>query len=296
MSSCHTAVLLRNPADPHFHPHRKRGGFTLVELLVVVAVIALLLGLLIPAVSHIRKSGNQTREASAARQSMVAYRLYSNDHKNKLMPGYRESPGVRSETGNPLGFPINARYPWRLAPYFDYDFGGLYNDPKVRKAIEGELDDTSFEYVISLFPSLGLNTVFLGGHQGSWGAWNPSFNQVFGQVHARSYTDVKKPAEIIAFASAHGPNESGIARLGERIDGWYWLQPPRFTNEVWSDEAWDDTADPSDLGYLALRHGRKSVIGFVDGHVDLLSEGELRDMRRWTSLADRYDWELEPLP
>jgi prepilin-type N-terminal cleavage/methylation domain-containing protein/prepilin-type processing-associated H-X9-DG protein len=54
-------------------------AFTLIELLVVIAVIALLLGLLLPALSSARETGRRVRCLSNARQLAVAATLYSGE-------------------------------------------------------------------------------------------------------------------------------------------------------------------------------------------------------------------------
>lgn len=54
----------------------RRRGFTLVELLVVVAVIGVLLAILLPALSHVVEGTNRARCASRLRDLGLALRLY----------------------------------------------------------------------------------------------------------------------------------------------------------------------------------------------------------------------------
>ena len=54
-----------------------RRGFTIVELLVVIAVIAILVGLLLPAVQKARMAADRTDEMSSARQLMLAWDAYA---------------------------------------------------------------------------------------------------------------------------------------------------------------------------------------------------------------------------
>lgn len=59
-------------------------GFTLVELLVVVSIIALLLGILLPALGLARDAGNATVCKSNLRQMMLAARMYSAEQQDHL--------------------------------------------------------------------------------------------------------------------------------------------------------------------------------------------------------------------
>jgi prepilin-type N-terminal cleavage/methylation domain-containing protein len=64
---------------------RKR-GFTLVELLVVVGVIAILLAMLLPALQKARSSAIQVQCMSQQRQMMTGFFMYANANSNYLPP------------------------------------------------------------------------------------------------------------------------------------------------------------------------------------------------------------------
>ncbi len=58
---------------------KQRAGFTLIELLVVIAVIAVLMGILMPALSRARAQARMIKCQANLSQYAIAGKLYSND-------------------------------------------------------------------------------------------------------------------------------------------------------------------------------------------------------------------------
>ena len=65
---------------------RSRLGFTLVELLVVIGIIAVLISILLPALSRAREAAYATQCLSNLRQIGIYFNLYANEQKGFLPP------------------------------------------------------------------------------------------------------------------------------------------------------------------------------------------------------------------
>ena len=77
------------PRSIHYSPVRRhRGGFTLVELLVVIGIIAVLISILLPALNRARENANVVKCQANLKQTGLALALYANMHKGTLPYGF----------------------------------------------------------------------------------------------------------------------------------------------------------------------------------------------------------------
>ncbi|AQQ70418.1 putative major pilin subunit [Limihaloglobus sulfuriphilus] len=103
----------------------KKKGFTLIELLVVISIIAILMGILLPALNKVRENARTVVCASNVKQWGLVFALYNNDF-NDLYP---DETSVNGEQG------ANANW-WfeKLKPY--YQNTELLLCPSAKKAYD----------------------------------------------------------------------------------------------------------------------------------------------------------------
>ena len=266
----------------------RRNGFTLIELLVVIAIIAILAAMLLPCLAKVKNRARMIEETSAGRQLMLAVQMYADDHNDAVFPGYAADPGAVDDWGRPVNFPENARYPWRIVPYLSGSMALIYSGENRAKLVGLQAaDHMSYVYSVSLYPSLGINSYFIGGNQSDFPA--AAANAKFGGGTVVTKTGgIQKPSRLTAFMSAR----SDVS--GENAQGYFQITPPCLKTRQWAAD-YSPGAEPNMWGFVAPRfNNNHAVAAQMDGHVENFSLTEMQDMTHWCNRANRAGWTLTP--
>jgi prepilin-type N-terminal cleavage/methylation domain-containing protein len=224
-----------------FRVLNRRPAFTLVELLVVLAVIALLTAIMFPALAAARGKAWQAACASNLRQLALANALYAEDNDGYYAPaaqGLFESDsrrwfGVRGPDG---------RFEPRDGPLVPYlrDGGALRRCPAFQTVIGFDQGTGGYVY----------NYLAVGGRVWRMGYTPEAFDQGMREV------ELPRPAETAMFADGALDLGAGLAEYG------FMSPPPALAARIQGAAI----LDPA----IHFRHHDHANVVFADGHVRAL--------------------------
>lgn len=266
---------------------KARSAFTVVELGVAMAIILILAVVAFPYVSGMCSQARQVREMSGAKRSVAAWVSHAAENNGEVLAGYRADPSAKNADGKSLGFPMNARYPYRLAPYLNYELKG--------SLLVNKQEKLATEYTISVAPSFGINLTFVGGDFGSGSDLRPTAENLaaYGNFAVMRMAEIHSPSRLIIFASARFQDPS----VGGQTEGYNAVKSPYFQGRRWP-SAYDEKRPYWEFGNVHFRFRDKAVCAMADGHIELLTYDDMLDMTRWSNQAaqeNNPEWSLRPM-
>lgn len=279
-----------SPADAPQTGQAKTRGFTLIELLVIIAVIAILAGLLLPALSAAKSKAKGVVCKSNIRQITLGLVLHVDDYGH--YPVYND-PTFRMEN--------NALWTQMLEPYTNARWTNqLYKCPEYKGlTIEGKTEGDPLSNPLG---SYGYNANGVKWGQSNLGLSGDHSKDLFSydesqlentQTEIRPIKEhqVKAPSDMIALGDAHLAFVSS-----ENLQTYYDLEIPEDTYSGWGfldinhRNFWQRIKpwNTNIIRAVKQRHRGFYNVGFCDGHIESIPRWKLfsradETLRRWNN-------------
>ncbi|HEV2393321.1 MAG TPA: prepilin-type N-terminal cleavage/methylation domain-containing protein [Verrucomicrobiae bacterium] len=241
-------------------------GFTLVELLVVIAVIAILAALLLPSLARAKAASKRVQCTNNQKQLMAIWTMYATDNADSLaLNGMNDPPNpVRKLWVQGAFFHVldNTNLTLILDPKFAL-FANYLQDRRVYLCPTDR--DT---IMISGRPYPRLRSYSLNCYCGWAGEWDTRLSSAFTVFHKQSQTGVDMPAGLLTF-------------LDVQPDSICW---PYFGIYMTRD---------SFFNFPNSSHNQGGVVSFADAHVEFHRWQDPRTIRAFSLDYHRHD---EPSP
>jgi prepilin-type N-terminal cleavage/methylation domain-containing protein/prepilin-type processing-associated H-X9-DG protein len=234
---------------------RRRKGFTLVELLVVIGIIALLIAVLLPALKRAKEQANQVKCMAQVKQIVTSMMLYTTDNKGSFfyppsigdtynandmrpMGYYMESLGV-------IRFDVGSFWPYISASAKNTKVG--QKGPDVLRQMMNCPSDNGEIRVAATGGSGKTNNMVARNFSYSWNVLIRGDHNITGNLDdvAAKMSKIKNSSNKVILIEEANAND-GLCYIA--------------------------VSNPDDTP--AFTHSGRTVFGFADGHADSMLAGQ----------------------
>lgn len=222
---------MRNQSSTHAAPN---GGFTLVELLVVVAIISILAAMLLPAISRSKATAKRINCLSNLHQMATAAHIYVEDNAEFYPIAYQDGTINGNSASIAWDLTTIAGNPPTVIP------GLLWQGQGNNQVQQCPSFAGSANWLVDPYTGYNYNTSYIGHGQ---------------------YETIQQPARA---GDVHHPGNTVI--FG---DGQYAAGANKFMRAPWANPG-DDSFRGRWSGTQGFRHEQRSNAAYCDGHAESL--------------------------
>lgn len=290
---------------------RRRRGYTLVELMVVLAIIGILLAVAGGGLIMARRAAVQTSVSNNLRQVGLAWTQYNTASRGRFVPGWMSRDAQRDRR-SVLAYPDTTLIPpapafaadqpniagpwtWRIIPYLGNDIATLLTGED--RNLLPVLDYEQYGEQVAFQPAFAYNGWYVGGHYTVPAGENRAVlsfssarlgNRIKDNVVAESLGRMAHPSKIIVFmpgARMGAPRAYTVT--DEFAPPWFEVTPPFLADqEMWRVLTPDDVETYfDDVAVPRLGQGMDAPIFHADGHIDTHALNVLKNQDMWIDAA-----------
>lgn len=231
---------------------RRLEAFTLIELLIVIAIVSLLLAMLAPGLHQSRSQARRAHCASNLRQLAIAFQMYAGEYRGRAMPlAYTNTEIIGA------GPPV---YWWGTNDDTSVDHARGFVWPYLRSELRADSVYECAEQPIGSYQfqgaaqavtsTYGYNGYYLSPPHASAWSWS------IGHRPWLNLDALRDPSRVLAFADT-------LLDFGGVATNTALLDPPMLYA---GNHRWQRNQSPT----TAFRHAGRTVAAFADGHAEAL--------------------------